>query len=103
ALPDVPAQTALALYRIAQEALTNVRRYAQASSVRLRLGVEGDELVLAVEDDGVGFDPAARGHNRHGLAGMAHRVQMLAGRLEIDSAPGKGTRITARVPFARMH
>ena len=103
ALPDVPAQTALALYRIAQEALTNVRRYAQARSVRLRLGVEGDELVLAVEDDGVGFDPAARSHNRHGLAGMAHRVQMLAGRLDIDSAPGKGTRITARVPFARLH
>ena len=102
-LPDVPAQTALALYRIAQEALTNVRRYAQARSVRLHLAVEGDELVLAVEDDGVGFDPAAREHNRHGLAGMAHRVQMLAGRLDIASAPGKGTRITARVPFARMH
>ena len=103
ALPDVPAQTALALYRIAQEALTNARRYAQARSVRLHLAVEGDELVLAVEDDGVGFDPAAREHNRHGLAGMAHRMQMLAGRLDIDSAPGKGTRITARVPFARMH
>jgi protein-histidine pros-kinase len=103
ALPDVPAQTALALYRIAQEALTNARRYAQARSVRLRLRIEGDELLLAVEDDGVGFDPAAREHNRHGLAGMAHRVQMLAGRLEIDSAPGKGTRISARVPFARMH
>ena len=71
--------------------------------MRLRLGVEGDELVLAVEDDGIGFDPAAREHNRHGLAGMAHRVQMLAGRLDIASAPGKGTRITARVPFARMH
>lgn len=103
ALPDLPAQTALALYRIAQEALTNVRRYARASRVQLRLHTEGDELVLAVEDDGIGFDPAAQAHNRHGLAGMAHRVQMLSGRLEIDSRPGKGTRITARVPFARMH
>lgn len=102
-LPELPPPTALALYRIAQEALTNVRRYAQATRVRLRLRIEGDELELTVEDDGVGFDPAARGDDRHGLAGMAHRVQMLAGRLDIDSAPGQGTRITARVPFARMH
>lgn len=103
ALPELPPQTALALYRIAQEALTNVRRYAQATQVGLSLRTEGDELVLTVEDDGVGFDPAAREHSRHGLAGMAHRVQMLAGRLDIDSRPGHGTRISARVPFARMH
>ena len=102
-LPEPPAQTALALYRIAQEALTNVRRYAQARRVQLRLRVEGDQLVLEVEDDGVGFDPAAPNHNSHGLAGMAHRMQMLAGHLEIDSRPGRGTRITARVPFERMH
>lgn len=103
ALPELPAQTALALYRIAQEALTNVRRYASATRVQLRLHTEGDELVLEIEDNGVGFDPSARDHDRHGLAGMAHRVQMLAGRLDIDSRPGAGTRISARVPFARMH
>ena len=103
ALRALPAQTALALYRIAQEALTNVRRYASATRVQLRLHTEGDELVLEIEDNGVGFDPSARDHDRHGLAGMAHRVQMLAGRLDIDSRPGAGTRISARVPFARMH
>ena len=103
ALPELPAQTALALYRIAQEALTNVRRYASATRVQLRLHTEGDELVLEIEDNGVGFDPSARDHDRHGLAGMAHRVQMLAGRLDLDSRPGAGTRISARVPFARMH
>ncbi|HRP26181.1 MAG TPA: CHASE3 domain-containing protein [Thauera sp.] len=102
-LPELPPETSLALYRIAQEALTNARRYAHAQRVRLSLRTEGDELILEVEDDGVGFDPATREHNRHGLAGMAHRVQMLAGRLDIDSRPQHGTRITARVPFARMH
>lgn len=102
-LPELPPETSLALYRIAQEALTNARRYAHAQRVRLSLRAEGDELILAVEDDGVGFDPARREHDRHGLAGMAHRVQMLGGRLDIDSRPQHGTRITARVPFARMH
>lgn len=56
--------------------------------------------MLRVEDNGVGFDPALRQPQRHGLTGIAHRVQMLAGQLDIDSSPGRGTRIVARIPIA---
>ncbi len=98
-LPELPASVSLALFRIAQEALTNVRRHAQAKRVRLSLTVEPQEIVLQVEDDGTGFDPAVQRLNRHGLTGIAHRVQMLAGRLEVASRPGHGTRIEARVPL----
>lgn len=98
-LPELPASVSLALFRIAQEALTNVRRHAQAKRVRLSLTVEPQEIVLQVEDDGTGFDPSVQHLNRHGLTGIAHRVQMLAGRLDVASRPGHGTRIEARVPL----
>ena len=98
-LPELPASVSLALFRIAQEALTNVRRHAQAKRVRLSLTVEPQEIVLQVEEDCTGFDPSVQRLNRHGLTGIAHRVQMLAGRLEVASRPGHGTRIEARVPL----
>jgi len=99
-LPELPADVSLALYRIAQEALTNVRRHARATKVRLQLATGPREIVLQVEDDGIGFDPSVERLNRHGLAGIAHRVQMLAGRLDITSRPGHGTRIEARMPLS---
>lgn len=98
-LPELPVATSLALYRIAQEALTNVRRHAGPSHVRLNLETKDEQIVLRVEDDGSGFDPSAEKRNRHGLAGIAHRIQMLGGELEIDSRPGRGTRIEAHVPL----
>lgn len=97
-LPDLPAATSLALYRIAQEALTNVRRHASADHVRLSLEADDGQIVLRIEDDGGGFDTSARELTRHGLAGIAHRIQMLGGHLTIDSKPGQGTCIEARVP-----
>ncbi|MBP6760519.1 MAG: CHASE3 domain-containing protein [Thauera sp.] len=100
ALPELPAATSLALYRIAQEALTNARRHASADHVRLNLDMDDGQLVLRIEDDGSGFDSSARELNRHGLAGIAHRIQMLGGQLTIDSKPGQGTCIEARVPIA---
>lgn len=100
-LPSLPEDLSLALFRIAQEALTNVRRHAHATRVRLALEIGDDTIVLRIEDDGVGFEPARSRHNRHGLAGMEHRVQMLAGKLEVLSTPGKGTLVTARVPRPR--
>lgn len=98
--PELPADTALALFRIAQEALTNVRRHAKATHATLAMRVEPAAIVLRVADNGIGFDPARLGRARHGLAGIAHRVQMLSGRLQVKSAPGKGTVIEARIPYA---
>ena len=57
------------------------------------------EVVIRVEDDGIGFDPARVRARGHGLAGLALRVRMIGGELEIDSAPGRGSRIEARVPL----
>lgn len=99
-LPELPAPLALALFRIAQEALTNVHKHAGATMVKLSLAAEGGDLVLRVEDNGRGFSPAALSGGTHGLSGMRHRVQMFAGRLAVRSRPGGGTVIEARIPFA---
>lgn len=94
-----------AIYRIGQEALTNIRKHASAKNVRLSLAVEpGDTLdclVLSVEDDGVGFERSAveRHGNRVGLHGMSERARLLEGAFDIDSAPGNGTRVRARIPL----
>ncbi|MDO9598655.1 MAG: CHASE3 domain-containing protein [Azoarcus sp.] len=98
-LPNLPEDFSLALFRIAQEALTNVRRHAQATRTRLALHRADKLIVLQIEDNGIGFDPETSRHRRHGLSGMAHRVQMLGGQLEVLGVPGKGTVITARVPL----
>ena len=102
ALDPLPAvvgkDAALCLFRVAQEALNNVTRHAgaRAASVALRR-VDGG-LLLAVRDDGVGFDPAARRERRSlGLASMRERVRLLNGTLDIESAPGRGTAIVAWV------
>lgn len=97
-LADVvlPQTLELGCYRVCQEALTNVARHAQATAVHLNVGVEGDLLSLSIVDDGCGFDPAtARGG---GLGGVRERIALLEGRLELDSAPGGGTRLRAWLP-----
>ncbi|MFT3964158.1 CHASE3 domain-containing protein [Propionivibrio sp.] len=95
---EVAPEPALALFRIAQEALTNIRKHARARRVILALRVAADALELEIEDDGQGFQagPMQRGH--HGLAGMKHRVQMCSGRFTVASRPGAGTRIAVRLP-----
>ncbi|MFO1273401.1 MAG: sensor histidine kinase [Rubrivivax sp.] len=91
---------AIAVYRVAQEALTNVMRHAAASRVRVRLhaGPAGG-WTLAVEDDGVGLDPAAR-HRGLGLLGAAERAAALGGRLAVEGAPGQGVRLRLVLPAA---
>ena len=84
------------LLRGAQEALTNVRRHAAATSVVLRVSRVGDVVAVHVEDDGVGFDPA--GAPGFGLAGLRDRAAEVGGELDVASAPGRGTRVTVRVP-----
>ncbi len=89
------------LYRIVQEALNNVGKHAQATHVSVLLEYRDKEIVLIVEDDGRGFelDAAATERRGMGLTGMEERIALIGGQLEIESSPGKGTTIYARVPI----
>jgi signal transduction histidine kinase/ABC-type uncharacterized transport system substrate-binding protein len=100
---DEPTQAlSLCLYRVAQEALRNVARHSGASSAEVELRAVGSKLELAVEDNGVGFDPTRKqARPSLGLAGMRQRLFLVDGELLIDSAPGKGTRIVAWAPLKR--
>jgi two-component system sensor histidine kinase NreB len=87
------------LYRILQEALTNVARHARASRVDVLLKRRDDCVVAVIEDDGVGFDlAAAKQSGRLGLFGMQERAEMLDGCLTIESAVGTGTSVSVEVP-----
>jgi signal transduction histidine kinase len=86
------------LYRIVQEALANVVKHAGASRVSILLVRQNGSVAAVVEDDGVGFDPAATGEDVLGLVGMRERVGLVGGRLRIESAEGAGTTIAAEVP-----
>lgn len=97
-LPALPAATEVALYRIAQEALTNVAKHARAGSCRVRLRVPGGGLVeLEVSDDGRGI--GARAGNGMGLLSMRERAEELGGTFEVSGARGGGTRVVARLPL----
>jgi signal transduction histidine kinase len=97
--PDerLPAQVEAAIYYVVSEALTNVAKYAQASSVTVEVASTEGRVVLAVADDGVGGADLERGT---GLRGLADRVAALDGHLHVDSAPSGGTRIYADIPCA---
>lgn len=98
----IRGEAALGLFRVAQEALRNVVRHAQASRVAVALQSVGGGHEVSVQDDGCGFEfPAARPQASLGLAGMRERVALLGGRLDIRSRPGQGTRIAAWVPSGR--
>jgi signal transduction histidine kinase len=99
-LPEV-VQTAI--YRVAQEALTNVTRHAGATVVEMDLEERDGGAELRVRDDGSGFDPSGRTNSEGpsgglGLVGMAERARLVGGELDVRSAPGGGTTITLRVP-----
>ncbi len=87
-----------ALLRIAQEALANATRHAQADRIGVTLSYMDDEVTLDVRDDGRGFTRPARGF---GLTAMRERAERVAGTLEIESEPGRGTAVSARVPLIR--
>ena len=97
-MPRLPDAQAIGLFRILQEALTNVMRHAGAHSVVVRLWQEAGNLCLSVSDDGKGFDAAMRKPGQSfGLVGMQERMLMLGGQLQIDSRPGEGTTLYARI------
>lgn len=103
-LRPLPTPTEVALLRITQEALANVRRHARAGRVTVTLSYMEDVAVLDVQDDGVGFDPRAAGRTAgpeeggFGLAAMRQRVDRLGGSLVIESAPGAGTTLVVELP-----
>jgi PAS domain S-box-containing protein len=95
----IDARVATALYRMVQEALTNVARHAQAQSVEVDLREDRDQLVLCVVDDGIGMsERALQRAGSFGLMGMRERAYMLGGQIEVVARPGGGTRLTVHVP-----
>jgi signal transduction histidine kinase len=96
---DLTQDRELAIYRIVQEALNNVAKYAKARTVQVSLVQVGDQAQIQVRDDGVGFDPGQMRIGAHGLAGMRFRVKSFGGDWVLHSAPGQGTLVQARIPL----
>lgn len=92
----------LAVYRMVQEALTNVNKYARASQVRVLVQAEPDRVRVRVDDDGIGFDPAQTRPRTHGIAGMRFRFETLGGTMTVTSKPGAGTQLDAELPASRI-
>lgn len=100
----LPPEVEVTLYRIIQEALTNVARHAKASNVSVLLENRGSTVMAIVEDDGVGFDPDSVLHNarqdqRLGLYGMMERASLAGGKLVVESRPGAGTTVFVEIPL----
>jgi PAS domain S-box-containing protein len=99
----VPPDAALCVFRVLQEALTNVVRHSDASRVSVTLAREYQWLTLSVYDDGEGFEPSALAQARgYGVEGMKERARLVNGMFEIRSVPGQGTRVALRVPVPRQ-
>jgi two-component system sensor histidine kinase DegS len=101
----LPSEMEAGIYRIVQEAFTNIHKHANASFVLLDVTIQPGELQIIIEDNGTGFstkdlerDSAAEGE-RLGIVGMQERVELLEGEIRIESRPGEGTRIKIRVPI----
>ncbi len=102
--PELGPEVAITAFRFLQEAVTNVIRHADASRVKVAIVGRNDELDLEVRDDGTGFDVGnallrAAGGQHLGLLGIRERVESLGGSMELDSAPGRGTRIAVSIPW----
>jgi signal transduction histidine kinase len=97
--PPLAPATALALFRILQEALTNVARHSGAKNVRIGLTREGPSAILTIADDGRGIPPEVLARQTSlGLMGMRERVLAFGGTLELSATPGGGTTVVVRVP-----
>jgi len=97
----LPDAAQLTVYRMVQEALTNIGKYAKASKVLVSVHAYPTHVAVQVRDNGQGFDPAAVRPTSHGLSGMRHRVESAGGRLSITSRPGTGTLVSAVLPTQR--
>jgi len=100
----MPPELETALFRVAQETITNIAKHARAETVLIQILERDDQIAIEIEDDGEGFDPAslpppAARERGLGLLGMRERVELFGGTIEIDSAPGRGTRVAIAVPL----
>jgi signal transduction histidine kinase len=95
---EISGNSQLAVYRLVQESLTNISKYANAKNITLSLHNFDSYISVQVRDDGIGFDKAKVYGTHHGLLGMQHRVEALGGKLVITSMPGYGTHILATIP-----
>ena len=96
---QLPDTTQLTVYRLVQESLTNIGKYAKAQKVLVSVHSHPKHVAVQVRDDGQGFDPASVSPSSHGLAGMRHRVEAAGGRLTITSRPGNGALVSAILPL----
>lgn len=90
---------ATAIYRVFHEAMTNVARHADASRVDVEIRIQGDQFILDLRDDGIGFDSAAMSATSLGLLSMSERTRDIGAALRFDSSPGRGARVTLTVPL----
>ena len=100
----LPAATELQSVRIIQESLTNVRKHSKAKTAKIDIHRRGDALIISIEDDGIGFNPATRVRSefpRFGLSTMRERAESIGGTFSLESVPGQGTRVHAEVPVAK--
>lgn len=94
----LPVQVETGLYRVAQEALTNIQKHANAQKISIQLVTTPNYIQLTILDDGQGFDPEKLTSGRFGLVGLNERVKLLGGKFHLQSSPGKGTRVEVVIP-----
>lgn len=95
----LPVQVETGLYRVAQEALTNVQKHTEAKKITIQLITTPDRVQLIVTDDGQGFEPDKFSPGHFGLIGLNERVKLLGGQFRLQSSPGQGTRVEATIPL----
>ncbi|MEM8639235.1 MAG: sensor histidine kinase [Cyanobacteria bacterium P01_G01_bin.54] len=96
-LPQLPLQTNHQLYCVLKEGLENIRKHSQAQGIKLKGYASDDAVILELEDDGMGFD-ITQSTQGFGIRGMQERIQLIGGTIQLESTPGKGTRIQLEVP-----
>jgi protein-histidine pros-kinase len=99
--PQIAPDLAIAIFRVAQESLTNIVKHARATRVAIDLSVVANMLILRIDDDGIGFAPErSQATGSHGIAGMKHRLKSFNGELSLVAIEPRGTRLIARAPLA---
>ncbi|MDP9484060.1 MAG: ATP-binding protein, partial [Chloroflexota bacterium] len=104
-MPRLDPDLESACFRVVQEALANIVTHARASHIRVEIRIDGDRLILIIDDDGAGFDVRGTLTNAppgriHGMQKMAERVNLMGGTLDVTSEVGEGTRVQATFPYA---